>query len=123
MLKYTVALLIASTVGHAADQTASSKDTTQLTAPPQQLMNSSMPSYMLVTPVSRALDFQQAFEMLRKEKTTGKVFFKLADGSMLSNIIDMTILSNSTLILFHFSSSEGIRSQVVKVEDIQSISY
>jgi len=119
MLKYTVALLIASTVGHAADQTATTKETT----PPQQLMNFSMPSYMLVTPASRALDFQQAFEMLRKEKTTGKVYFQLADGSMLSNIIDMTILSNSTLILFHFNSPEGIRSQVVKVEDLQSISY
>lgn len=80
-------------------------------------------SSLVIDPKMRAQDFKEAFETLRKEKTTGKVFFQLMNGSTVSNIIDMTLMSNSTLILFRFNSTQGIRFQLVKVEEIASISY
>jgi hypothetical protein len=80
-------------------------------------------SIMTIPPSARALDFQQAFETMRKEKSTGKVYFQLIDGTTIANIIDMTLMSNSTLILFRFNSPQGIRFQVVKVEDIDNILY
>ena len=64
-----------------------------------------------------------AFETLRKEKTTAKVFFQLQNGTTISNIIDMTLMANATLILFRFNSTQGIRFQLVKVEEIAAISY
>ncbi|MGE0671386.1 MAG: hypothetical protein AB7O89_10695, partial [Parachlamydiales bacterium] len=78
---------------------------------------------LVIDPKMRAQDFKEAFETLRKEKTTGKVFFQLMNGSTISNIIDMTLMGNSTLILFRFNSTQGIRFQLVKVEEVASISY
>ncbi len=104
---------------HAAMQTVPS--TTEITPPPA-VSNSSL-SYMVIDLKMRAQDFKEAFETLRKEKTAGKVFFQLMNGSTISNIIDMTLMANSTLILFRFNSTQGIRFQLVKVEEIASISY
>jgi hypothetical protein len=79
---------------------------------------------MSIDPKARALDYAQAFEMLRKEKTSNKVVFQLADGSTLSNVIEMTVIGNGTLILFKVSSNtQGIRLQVVEVEKILAISH
>lgn len=78
---------------------------------------------IFIDPKARALDFQQAFDLLRKEKTANKVQFILDNGKTISNIIDMVILSNGSLILFKFSSQQGIKYQVVPVESIESISH
>lgn len=91
--------------------------------PPPQTGSSFDSAYMMIDPKMRAEDYREAFEALRKEKTTGKVFFQLNNGSIISNIIDMTLMPNSTLILFRFNSTQGIRFQLVKVEEIASISY
>ncbi len=80
-------------------------------------------AYTVIDPKMRAQDFKEAFESLRKEKTAGKVFFQLTNGSTISNIIDMTLMANYTLIMFRFNSTQGIRFQLVKVEEIASISY
>ena len=91
--------------------------------PPPPSTASSSPSYTLIDPKMRAQDFKEAFEALRKEKTSAKVFFQLTNGSSVSNIIDMTLMTNATLILFRFNSTQGVQSQLVKVEEIASISY
>lgn len=122
MWKITLALMTAATTGFSAVQTITPKDITD-TTPPPQAQAAPTPSYMMITPAARAADLQQAFETLRKEKSTGKVFFQLADGSTIANVIDMTLMPNSTLILFRFNSNQGIRFQVVKVEEIHNISY
>ncbi|MBY0529789.1 MAG: hypothetical protein K2P51_06320 [Rhabdochlamydiaceae bacterium] len=80
-------------------------------------------SYMLIDPQARASDYLTAFEQLRKEKSTGKVYFQLVNGSMISNIIDMNLMPNSTMILFRFNTNQGIKLQTVKVEEIASLSY
>jgi len=105
----------------AAVQTGSPALDTAPPAPP--VPPGSSATYMIIDPKMRAQDYEQAFEMLRKEKTTAKVFFQLQNGSTISNIIDMTLMANATLILFRFNSTQGIRFQLVKVEEIAAISY
>lgn len=125
MLKYFIPLFFATTLGHAAIQTVTPKDGPEnaLMPPPPQIRGSSVQSYMMISASARAADLQQAFDMLRKEKTAGKIYFQLADGTTIFNVIDFTPMSNSTLFLFRFNSSQGIRFQLVKVEDILTIGY
>jgi hypothetical protein len=107
-------------------QTTSTKDANpaaQSSIPPPMTQGTPVQSYMAISPSARALDFQQAFEQLRKEKTAGKVYFQLIDGTTIANIIEMSLMSNSTLILFRFNSNQGIRFQIVKIEDILNIYY
>jgi hypothetical protein len=80
-------------------------------------------STMLIDPKQRANDYKQAFEMLSQEKSIGKVYFHLSDGTKLSNIIDMKILPGNTLVIFRFSTPQGIRLHVVEIEDIQGITH
>lgn len=90
---------------------------------PPPLSKESVISYMIIEPQARALDYQQAFEQLRKEKTSGKVYFQLTNGNTICNIIDMTLMPNSTMILFRFNTTQGIKLQTVKVEEIVSLHY
>jgi len=122
MLKYTIALLSLATTASTAVQTPA-KSAIE-TIPASLMRAGGANSYMVISPADRAKDFQQAFEMMRKEKSNGKVFFQLFDGSIISNVIDMSLLPNSTLFVFRFNSpQQGIQFQVVKVEDIATISY
>jgi hypothetical protein len=97
----------------------------EIASPPMQHASgpSMVSSYMMITPSARALDFQQAFEKLRAEKFASKLYFELADGSTISNIIDMQLMSNSTIALIRHTSNQGIRYQVVKVEDLRNLRY
>lgn len=117
--------LLAVTASGFTAQTITPADATLSAPPPPQppAVGASTSSYMMISPASRALDLQQAFELMRAEKSTGKVYFELADGTTISNIIEMHLMQNSTLILFRFNSNQGIRYQVVKVEEIRNLRY
>jgi len=78
-------------------------------------------SVMLIDPKQRAEDYQKAFDLLRTEKSTSKVFFDLAGGEKISNVIEMKMMPNSTLVLFRFNTPEGIRFQIVEIENILGI--
>lgn len=80
-------------------------------------------SIMIIDPKQRAMDYQKAWERLKQEKSTAKVFFELSDGSKLSNIIDMQLMPDNTLVIFRFSTPQGIRYQVVEIEDIVGITH
>lgn len=124
MWKYAIAILILPLSGYATVPTVTPKDTlTQTTPVPPPPPGTHLTCYMMISPTSRAADFQQAFEQLKKEKSAGKVYFQFADGSTITNVIDMNAMANSTLILFRYNSSQGIRFQAVKVEDIVNIYY
>ena len=98
------------------------KTTTEI--PPPLLKSTAAESYFSIPLKERALDLQQAFDLLKREKTTGKVYFQLVDQTVISNILEMTLLSNSSLILFRYNTNtQGIKIQVVKVEDIEGLSY
>src|ERR1700722_12936489 len=80
--------------------------------PPPLVKGSSTASYMLIPLKDRAVDLQQAFDLLKKEKATGKVYFQLSDGTSISNVIDFTLMPNSSLILFRFNTNnQGIKLQ------------
>jgi hypothetical protein len=113
------ALLFLTAISSLAAETPAPKEAT----PPPAKTTASMTSYMMIPPSQRALDYQQAFEQMREEKSTGKVYFELADGSTVSNIIDMRVMENSTIILFRYTSNQEIRFKVVKVEDIRDLRY
>ena len=121
MWKITTVLLTAASISHAAGNMID--DISASSFPPEQIKQTSTQSYMMIAPAARAADFQQAFEILKKEKTPGKVYIQLADGSTISNVIDMSLMSNSTLVLFRYNSPQGILLQLVRVEEIQRIGY
>ena len=106
-----------------AAQTITPGDKNIPVVPPDHHAGVPLPSYMIIPPAGRAVDFQQAYEFLRKEKSTGKVYFELADGSTIGNVIEMMVMPNSTLIIFRYNSNQGISFQVVKIEDIVNLSY
>jgi hypothetical protein len=84
---------------------------------------SNIHAVMSLDPKARALDFKEAFETLRKEKTSNKVIFRLSDGTTLANVIEMSVLGNGTLVLFKINSMQGIKLQVVEIEKIAAISH
>lgn len=74
-------------------------------------------------PKSRARDYVQAFEILRKEKSVSRVYFKTISGTLLQNIMEMTPMENGSLILFKLNTPQGIKYQVVKVEEIVTLHH
>ncbi|NGX37761.1 MAG: hypothetical protein K1000chlam2_00923 [Chlamydiae bacterium] len=78
-------------------------------------------SVMIIDPKERANDYMKAFEMLRQEKSTSKVFFDLSDGSKISSVIDMKLMPGGSLVIFRYSTPHGIKYQVVEIEDILGI--
>jgi hypothetical protein len=80
-------------------------------------------SLMLIDPKARASDYLKAFEALRQEKATSKVIFELADGSTISNVIDMKLMPEQTLIVFRYNTVQGVKFQVVAIEDLVGIRH
>ena len=78
-------------------------------------------STMIIDPKARADDYKKAFDILKQEKSTSKVFFQLADGTQISNVIEMQLLPSNTLILFRYSTPQGIKFHVVEIEDVVGI--
>jgi len=86
-------------------------------------MGSNSKSVMIVDPKARAADYEAAFNLLKQEKSTAKVVFELADGEKISNVIDMKMMPNNTLVVFRYSTPQGIRFQAVEIEDIVGIMH
>ncbi len=80
-------------------------------------------SIMIINPKERAGDYLKAWELLKQERSTAKVYFELADGSKISNVIDMKLMPGDTLIVFRYNTPQGIRYQVVEIEDILGIMH
>jgi len=71
-----------------------------------------------IVPKARALDFLQAFTVLRQEKIACKVGFFLKDGSMISNIIDINLMDEGSLFIIRYNSGQGIKFRVLGLEEI-----
>ena len=93
------------------------------TPPPLPSSDAKTHNYMMVNLKERSNDYKEAFESLKKEKGVGKVYFQTTNGATITNIIDMTVTGNGHLILFKFNSNQGIKYQVVPVEQIAALSY
>ena len=80
-------------------------------------------SVMIINPKDRASDYMKAYQMLRQEKSTAKVYFELANGKQIANIIDITPMPEGTMILFRYTTPQGIKYQVVDIEDILAVKH
>jgi len=78
---------------------------------------------MLINPQDRAQDFKQAYDFLKDQKAASRVNFMLKDGQMLSKVIDINVMKGGSLLIFQINTTQGIRYQVVKVEDIESVGH
>jgi hypothetical protein len=78
---------------------------------------------LLIDPASRAMDYQQAFEALRKEKPAYTLAVTLQNGTIFSHILEMQRMANNTLFLLRYNSPQGIKVQVVELESIVHIGY
>ena len=71
-----------------------------------------------ITPKSRALDFLQAFNFLRQEKTAFKVAFILKDGSAISNIIDIQLMDQGSLFIIRYNTGQGMKFRILGLEEV-----
>ena len=61
--------------------------------------------------------------MLRQEKSSGKVFFTLASGEKVANVIDLKLMPSSTVVVFRMTTAQGTKLRVVDIEDIIGIQH
>lgn len=78
-------------------------------------------SVVMINPEARAQDLKQAYDLMRREKSTTNIAFKLKDGAIISRVIDLIIMEKGSLILFKANTSQGVKYTVVPVEDIMGI--
>jgi hypothetical protein len=100
----------------APEETASSK-----AAAAAKRMGGAERSFMMIDAATRAADYKAAFDMLKKDKITNKISFHLTTGEVLSNINDITLAENSSLLIIKFHTVQGNKYQVVPVENIASL--
>ncbi len=80
-------------------------------------------SMITIDAKTRAEDYQKAYLLIRKDKPSSRIFFKLADGTILSNIVDITVLENGTLLLFKTTTTQGLKYNVIPVEEIIALGH
>ena len=80
-------------------------------------------SILVIEPKSRASDYIQAFDMLRRDKPTLKIAIHISGGAMLENVTEVSTVKNGTLLMIKYASSSGTKYQVVPIEEIAEMSY
>ena len=76
---------------------------------------------MIINPETRAKDLQESFEYLKRMSPAAKLAVKLVNGSTIAEILDMKLMTGGTMIIFRTNSLQGQKFQVVKIEDIDTI--
>ncbi len=79
------------------------------------------PDVMLIHPSARAADWVAAFQYLSTHATEKSVVFKLTNGSLIHNVIDVAALPGGTLMTFTLNTMTGLQYKVVKIEDVDDI--
>lgn len=79
-------------------------------------------SSLIIDPKSRAHDYTQAFELLRREKPTLKINIQTSNG-ILANVAELSSAENGTLMLVKVPFTQGTKYQIVPIEDIKEIAY
>ena len=95
--------------------------------PPLQLPSAAVSvnakTIMEIDSKSRASDYLQAFELLRKEKPTLKIMIRTASGLTLMNVTEISVAQNNTLFFIRYISSQGNKIQILPIEDLTEINY
>lgn len=90
---------------------------------PPSISEGNIKSVMMIDPKERASDFIKAFETLRKEIAPNKIFFHIAKGSAINNVMDLSLMENGTLLIFRVSTPQGPQYKIVPVEDVLDVSH
>lgn len=106
----------------AAQEPAPSADKTQPAPAVAASAVSEMRSSLLIDPKSRAHDFVQAFELLRREKPATKINIQTPNGPI-ANIQELSVADNGTLMMVKVPFTQGTKYVIVPIEDIQEIAY
>lgn len=80
-------------------------------------------STIIIDPKERANDYIKAFEALKQEKTVSKIYFNIRGGMKISNVLDVKAMPGNTLMVFRYNTPQGIKFQVVGIEDILGIEH
>ncbi len=78
---------------------------------------------MIISTEMRAKDFQKAFEYLRTRAPAAKIGVKLTNQSMIADIVKIDVMPGGTLIIFTTNTVKGLKYQIVKTEQIDSIAH
>jgi hypothetical protein len=79
-------------------------------------------SIMVIEPTKRSEDIKSIVELLRKDKPTSKIFFKLSNG-IINNVLEVQLMTNGTILLIKSSSLQGIKYNAILTEDILEIGH
>jgi hypothetical protein len=96
-------------------------------SPPSAMQTAALPtntrSVLVMEAKARAEDILKAYDLLKKEKPTLKISAKTYSGQVLSNIVDIIAMPNGTMLLFRLSSTQGLKNQMISVDDILELFY
>ncbi len=84
--------------------------------------SSSQKDVILIEPSKRAQDFAQAYEIIKKGKSPQNILFHLSDGRKISNVSELSPMTNGTLILFKITTNMGSKFELISIENILGIS-
>lgn len=94
----------------------------QSTAPAVSTMSFSDKSVIVIDPKTRAADYAQAFDFLRRDKPSLKINV-LTSSAIFSNVTEISATKGGTLLFIKFLSNQGTKTHVIPVEEIREISY
>lgn len=78
---------------------------------------------MIIEPLARAQDLLEAFTYLRSKKPSSPVVFHLASGKIVTSVMDVSVMKGGSLVIFTTNTTQGIKYEVVKTEDIATIGH
>lgn len=79
-------------------------------------------SMIVIDSKARANDYVQAFDFLRKDKPTFRIMIRTND-TVYTGVTDVSVAAGGTLLMIKVPSNQGIRTQIVPVEQIMEINY
>lgn len=91
--------------------------------PPPSNLREINRSALVIEAKARAEDILKAYDTLKREKPTLKISARTFSGQILSNIVEISAMPNGTLILFRLSSTQGVKSLFISVDDVLDLFY
>jgi len=97
--------------------------TTSTTASSYVPISSSSRGVMVINPKQRAEDLLQAYQDLLKDRTSSRIYFRTAHGTMVTGIVEAKSSPNGTMLVFKISTKQGLEYVFVFTEDIVEVGH
>ena len=76
---------------------------------------------IMIDPVKRAQDLVEVFNTLQKAKAGPNITFLLTNGEKISGVMNITVTSGGTILIFKQDVPSGTRFVAAPVEQIQTV--